>query len=240
MAAGGVSATEVARFEALADAWWAPDGPLALLHRMNPVRIGWIATQIAAHYGSEARPTVLDVGCGAGIAAEALARRGHPVLGVDAAAAPLAAARAHAAGCEHPLDLTYRQALLADLLAERARFPVVTALEVIEHVPEPAAFVTALAGLVAPGGLVVLSTLNRSLRSRLFAKYAAEYVLRWVPPGTHDWHCFLKPAELAGMARAAGLHVTAVTGISLGLNGGFRLGRDTGINYMLAAIKPAA
>lgn len=238
MAAGGVSAAEVARFEALADAWWAPDGPLAPLHRMNPVRIGWIAERIAAQFGAAARPALLDVGCGAGIAAEALARRGLKVLGVDAAAAPLEAARAHAAGSEPPLDLTYRQALLADLLAEGARFPVVTALEVIEHVPEPADFVAALAGLVAPGGLVVLSTLNRSLRARLLAKYAAEYVLRWVPPGTHDWHAFLKPAELAGMARAAGLHVTAVTGISLGLDGGFRLGRDTAINYMLAAIRP--
>ena len=238
---GGVLADEVARFDALADAWWDPAGPMGPLHRMNVARVGWIGTQVAGRFGAD-RPSLLDVGCGAGLAAEALALAGHKVLGIDAAAAPLAAARAHAAASRAggaALDLTYRQAMVADLLAEGARFPVITALEVIEHVPEPEAFVAGLAGLLAPGGLVVLSTLNRSARSLVFAKLAAEYLLRWLPVGTHEWRRFVKPAEMAGMARASGLHVAAVAGLAMGLDGTFRISRDTGMNYLLAAISVA-
>ncbi len=162
MSSGTVSATEVEKFDRLASRWWDPNGPMKPLHQMNPTRIGWIEGRLLG-------PTrILDVGCGAGLAAEALARHGHDVLGIDAAGDAIDAARAHVAG--RGLTLTYRSCLAEDLVAERARFPVVTCLEVIEHVPDPAGFVRVLAALLEPGGLLILSTLNRTRRSWLTAK----------------------------------------------------------------------
>ena len=229
MSSGTVSAEEVGKFDRLASRWWDPDGPMKPLHRMNPARVGWIEGLLKG-------PTrVLDVGCGAGLAAEALARHRHEVLGIDAAREAIEAARAHAEG--KGLRLTYRACLAEDLIAEGLRFPVITVLEVIEHVPDPAGFVRVLAALLEPGGLLVLSTLNRTRRSWIVGKFGAEYVMRMLPVGTHDWKAFLTPAELAGMLRAAGLRIGQTTGLVADpLPGQWRTGRDMGINYMIAAV----
>ena len=226
------SPDEVARFDALASSWWDPDGPMRPLHRMNPLRTGWIGDRIAARFPSPDGVRLLDVGCGAGLAAEALARRGYDVLGVDAAGEAIEAAIAHAEG--QTLRLAYRAGEAEDLAGER--FAVITALEVIEHVPEPARFVGTLADLLEPGGLLFLSTLNRTTPAFLTAKLGAEYVLRWLPRGTHDWRKFVRPAELGAMLRSAGLRVSDVAGMTMDpVTGGWRTSRDLAVNYILAA-----
>jgi len=229
----GADQAEIARFDALASRWWDPRGPLRALHEMNPVRIGWIEARLRRRFGTGG-VRVLDAGCGAGLAAEALARRGYSVLGIDAAGEALAAARAHAAGMADPP--AYRDGVAEDLLAEDVRFQAITALEVIEHVPDPSAFIATLARLLEPGGVLFLSTINRTSRSLLTAKIGAEYVIRLLPVGTHRWQQFLTPAEISVMLRRHGLRIADLAGMTYGpLSGRWRITRDLGVNYILAA-----
>ena len=233
--AGSVRADEVARFDALAAQWWDPAGPMAPLHAMNPLRTGWIDRRIRTRFGDGVR--VLDVGCGAGLLAEALARRGHQVLGLDAAGDAIAAARAHAGG---DLAVEYRAGSAEDLVAEGARFPVVAALEVIEHVADPLAFMRLLGRLVEPGGLLFVSTLNRTVRSLVVAKLGAEYVLRLLPVGTHDWRRFVTPVELGRYARAAGLRVAGTSGMTFNpLTRRWSESRDLAVNYIAVLAAPS-
>lgn len=230
--------TEIRKFGALASRWWDPDGPMKPLHRMNPLRTGWIARRIAAAQGRAgtdlAGLTLLDVGCGAGLASEAFARMGATVTGLDAAGEALEAAREHAAA--GGLDISYRDGMPEALAAEGARFDAVVALEVIEHVEDRDAFCAALAGLVKPGGQVFLSTLNRTARSFLMAKVGAEYVLRLLPVGTHDWRMFVTPGELGALLRQAGLSVRDLAGMTMDpLTGQWRESRDLGVNYLVEA-----
>jgi 2-polyprenyl-6-hydroxyphenyl methylase/3-demethylubiquinone-9 3-methyltransferase len=232
-----LSSSEVGRFNALADQWWAPDGPMAPLHRMNPLRTGWITRRLQHRFPDGLAGEILDIGCGAGLLAEALARAGFSVLGLDAAASAIAAAEAHAMGQQLPLR--YRTGRIETLIAEGMTFPAITALEVIEHVPNPAAFLTGLAAALAPGGLLFISTLNRTLRSLLTAKIGAEYLAGLLPIGTHDWRQFIPPRHLSTMAAAAGLRTVDSAGLTFDpLRGRWRETRDLSINYIMAFAKP--
>jgi 2-polyprenyl-6-hydroxyphenyl methylase / 3-demethylubiquinone-9 3-methyltransferase len=229
---GTASPDEIARFAAMAERWWDPTGPMRPLHAMNPTRVGWVLERLRAQFGDGAC-RILDIGCGAGLASEAMARAGHSVLGLDAAVPLIAVAREHAAGQD--LTLEYRAGLAETLLAEGARFPAITALEVIEHVADPQEFLGLLASLLEPGGVLVLSTLNRTPASWIAAKLGAEYLLRMLPVGTHDWHRFITPVELGATARRAGLRVTATAGMSFDpATGRWSVTRNLSVNYLAA------
>jgi len=220
---------EVEKFDALAARWWDPRGPMAPLHAMNPCRMGWIAERLPPLPGLR----VLDVGCGAGLASEWLAARGAVVTGIDAAGQALAAARAHAAAAGLAID--YRDTPVEEM---HGLFDVVIALEVVEHVADRAAFCAALAARVRPGGAVFLSTLNRTVRSFALAKLGAEYLLRLLPVGTHDWSLFVRPSELGADLRAAGLRITALAGMTMvPLTTEWRITRDIGVNYLAMAAR---
>ena len=230
--ASSVLTAEVAQFDALAGQWWDASGPMRPLHQMNPLRIGWIDKRISVRFGGSVR--LLDVGCGAGLAAEALARHGHSVLGIDAAGAALAAARTHAEAEGVAVD--YLETTAEALLDRGEKFAAITALEVIEHVADPASFVASLAGLLEPGGLLFVSTLNRTPRAFLTAKLGAEYLLRLLPVGTHDFRRFVTPAEVSSHLRAAGLRLSDIAGmVPDPMRGGWKLSRDVAVNYIAMA-----
>jgi 2-polyprenyl-6-hydroxyphenyl methylase / 3-demethylubiquinone-9 3-methyltransferase len=217
---------ELGKFDALASRFWDPHGEFRPLHLLNPVRAGYIA----AHAPLEGR-RVLDVGCGGGLLAEALARAGATVTGIDLAPGMIEVARLHAAASALAID--YRLVEAEALRASGASFDVVTCLEMLEHVPEPAAMVACLAALVRPGGTVFVSTLNRNLRSFLLAIVAGEYLLRLLPRGTHEYERLIRPAELARWGRAAGLTLEDLAGIELNpFTGHATTSRNVAVNYL--------
>jgi 2-polyprenyl-6-hydroxyphenyl methylase / 3-demethylubiquinone-9 3-methyltransferase len=224
---------EIAKFEAMAQRWWDPEGEFRPLHDLNPVRLDYIE----ARAGLAGR-RVLDVGCGGGLLAEAMARRGAQVTALDLAPAALEVARLHA--LESGLEIDYRLTAAEQLAAEApGAFDVVTCLEMLEHVPDPAVTVAALARLVRPGGHVICSTIDRGPRSFMLGIVAAEYVLRLVPPGTHEYARFIRPSELARFGRDAGLELADLTGMSYDpFARRARLGSDTSVNYLVHFTRP--
>ena len=231
---GNVDPAEIDKFEALAAHWWDPDGEFRPLHEINPLRLGWIEGRA----GGLAGKRVLDVGCGGGILSEAMAQRGATVVGIDLAAEALAAAARHAEASGVEVD--YRCIGTEDLaMEEPAAFDVVTCMELLEHVPDPAAIVDACARLAKPGGTLVFATINRNPKAWLLAIVGAEYVLGLLPRGTHEYAKLVRPSELAAWARAAGLDPAAERGLAYNpLTRRYRLTDDVDVNYMLACRRP--
>lgn len=230
-----VDAQELAKFSALAHRWWDPESEFRPLHQINPLRLEWIDG-----LASLAGKSVVDVGCGGGILAEAMARRAATVMGIDLAARPLGVARLHAleAGVA---NVSYREIAAEGLAAEQpGAFDVVTCMEMLEHVPDPASTVQACAAMAKPGGWVFFSTLNRNPKSFLFAIVGAEYVLGLLPKGTHEYARFIRPSELARHAREAGLEMQGMRGMEYNpLTRRYWLSADTSVNYLMACRKPA-
>jgi len=243
--APSIDEAEIAKFAAMAEAWWDPAGKFRPLHRVNPVRLAFIRDRLCARFGRDAKAVkpleglkLLDVGCGGGLLCEPLARLGAAVTGLDAAEKNIRIASLHAA--ESGLAIDYRHGSVEELAEGTQRFDAVLTMEVVEHVADVAGFLVAAAQLVRPGGVMFLSTLNRTPKAFLMAIVGAEYVLRWLPRGTHDWRRFLRPSELAAGLRRAGLEVEELAGVAYNpLTDAWRLApRDLDVNYMMLAVKP--
>ena len=243
---------EIAKFSAMADSWWDPAGAFQPLHKFNPERIRFVRDRTAAHFGRNplAQPSVqppytestlsglslIDIGCGGGLIAEPMARLGFRVTGIDASDKNIGVARLHAA--RSGLQISYESATPEDLLSRGARYDVVLALEVVEHVTDVGAFLEAAAGLVAPGGVLIAATLNRTLKALALAKIGAEYILRWLPPGTHDWRKFVRPSEMTAALRHGGLAVTELAGMSYDVfTDSWQISKDLGVNYLAMAVR---
>ena len=230
-----VDPQEVAKFEALAARWWDREGEFKPLHDINPLRANFI-DELSPVAGAR----LADVGCGGGILSEAMAQRGAEVTGIDMGEAPLAVARTHLE--ESGLDIDYRQCTAEQLASEQpAHYDVVSCLEMLEHVPDPASVVAACAELAKPGASLYFSTINRNPKAFLFAVVGAEHLLKLLPPGTHEYEKFIKPSELAAWIRAAGLQMRDMTGLVYNpITRRYRLNaRDVSVNYMLRAVKPS-
>ena len=234
---------EVDRFRRIASEWWDPKGKFAPLHKLGPARLQFIRDRIAAHFqrqGTRLRPldglTVLDIGCGGGLIAEPVSRLGGRVTGIDPGLENVEAARRHAS--EQGLAIDYRVSTVEALAQDRLQFDAVLCLEVIEHVPDPAAFLKICASLVRPGGLMLVSTINRTVKAYLLAIVGAEYVLRWLPAGTHQWERFVTPDELARHLASAGLGAAFAEGMVYDvIVDRWSLSADTDVNYLVAAAK---
>ena len=234
---------EVAKFQALADIWWDTEGDMAPLHKFNPARLGYIRHRVIDHFGRDAdtlkpldKLSVLDVGCGGGILSEPLARMGGAVTGIDVTEKLIQVAKLHAQ--DSGLDITYQHTSAETLVDKRKKYDVVICLEVIEHVPDPQALVNTLSKLVKPDGLLFISTINRTYKSYALAIVGAEYVLRWLPKGTHEWKKFLRPSEIAHMASTSNMTVNNATGLCLNiLKWQWQENpRDLDVNYVLTAV----
>ena len=242
-ARSSIDPDEIARFEAMAAEWWDPHGKFRPLHKFNPVRLAWIRDRLLARFGRDGaspRPLeglrILDIGCGGGLVSEPMARLGAEVVGVDASHRNVEVARIHAA--QGDLAIDYRQGTAEDLLAAGERFDAVLSLEVVEHVADPAAFLGACAGLVAPGGALFVATINRTPQAFALAIVGAEYVLRWLPRGTHSWSKFVRPSEVAAALRPTGLELREFAGMSYNpLRDAWSAGRDLGVNYIAYATR---
>jgi len=239
-ARSSVDAAEIARFAAVAERWWAARGEFAPLHRLNPVRLAFIRDTALARFqrtSGQRRPfaglTLLDVGCGGGLVCEPMTRLGFAVTGLDADRGGCEAAAAHAA--EQSLAIDYRAGAVEDLVGGASTWDVVLALEVIEHVAAPASFLSDCAALVTSGGLLIVSTINRTARSLMLAKFAAEHLLRWAPRGTHDWRRFVSVPEMLAMAPAGARVLAGPSGLVFDpLRGDWRRSTDVSVNYVVA------
>ncbi len=238
-----VDPAEIDRFAKLAETWWDPNGPMKPLHKFNPQRIQYIRDRAVAHFGRDARSvtpfeglTLADIGCGAGMLSEPMARLGAKVLGLDPAEKNVMIARAHAE--VGGVDVAYAAETIEDVVARGETFDIVLAMEVVEHVTDVELFVRSCCQAVKPGGLLFMATLNRTARSFALAIVGAEYILRWLPRGTHDWNKFVTPDELSDAISNNGLDIMDVSGVAYNpLSDQWRLSRDTGVNYVLAATK---
>ncbi len=237
-----VDLKEIQAFTKDSSHWWDENGPFKPLHRLNPVRLSYIKERICGRFGRNEKSlkpfkglSLLDIGCGGGLVCEPMARLGADVTGVDADANAIAVAKKHAA--QAGLDISYKATSSEELIKNKQRFDVVLSLEIIEHVANVDMFVEHCVGLCKPGGLVVFSTLNRTPKSYLLGKLAAEYILKWVPAGTHDWHKFLKPSELSRAVRQTGAEVINIEGMAFDpLTRDFqRAKQDLSVNYFLSA-----
>ena len=241
-----VDEAEIARFSALADAWWDPEGSFRPLHKLNPVRVGYVRDALCAATGRAtddpvplAGLEIADVGCGGGLLCEPLARLGARVTGIDPSPRNIEIAANHAA--RTGLEIDYRTGTVEDLVAEGRRFDAVVALEVVEHVPDLREFVAACVAAAKPDARLFFATLNRTPQSFLFGIVAAEYVLRWLPRGTHDWRRFVRPSELSRALRAGGARIGALDGVSYDLlTDGWKLTRNVSVNYMAVAERTGA
>jgi 2-polyprenyl-6-hydroxyphenyl methylase / 3-demethylubiquinone-9 3-methyltransferase len=242
-----IDPAEVAKFEAMAAEWWNPNGKFKPLHMLNPCRLDYITTQIAAEFDRDlTTPTpfkglrILDIGCGGGLLAEPMARLGADVVGADAAPRNIPVARLHSE--QSGLTIDYRHTTAEDMAAAGERFDVVLNMEVVEHVADPLAYLTACQELLRPGGLMICSTLNRNPKSYLFAIIGAEHVMRWLPKGTHDWKKFITPDELFDLIARAGLDPVDRKGMVFNpLGWSWSLSaRDLSVNYVTASIKRRA
>jgi 2-polyprenyl-6-hydroxyphenyl methylase/3-demethylubiquinone-9 3-methyltransferase len=245
--AASVDAQEIAKFAAMAEAWWDPEGKFRPLHRFNPVRLAFIRDRLCALFGRNPlaeQPLkglrLLDVGCGGGLLCEPLARLGAEVTGLDAAAQNIEIARLHAG--ESGLRIDYRHDSVEALADSGAAYDAVLNMEVVEHVADVDGFLAASAKLVRPGGAMILATLNRTPKAFLLAIVGAEYLLRWLPRGTHDWRRFLRPSEVARRLQDGGLEIAELTGVAYNpLTDSWRLApHDLDVNYMLVAVRPSA